>query len=137
LHGTTIYNAVVPFANIALPRMDGETGKLMAEGMFQDILSILSKQLNFTVVTVLPPDGKWGSINARTNTWNGMVRMLIDDEADVVTCGKGCLIRPNFKILEYCFCSWSLSFTKMEVFGCILLTKSGLRNPRIISDLDP
>jgi hypothetical protein len=54
--------------------------------MALNILSLLAKQFNFTFVNISPKDRAWGAQDDDGN-WNGLIRMLIDREADVVPCG--------------------------------------------------
>ncbi|CAG5131967.1 unnamed protein product [Candidula unifasciata] len=53
-------------------------------GLSMDLLKIFSTQLNFDFVLTEVEDGKWGSINKETKTWNGLVKALLDNKADVV-----------------------------------------------------
>ena len=48
-----------------------------------DIISALSKAMNFTYSYVLPKDGHWGSQDPKTGDWNGMIGMLIDGKCDI------------------------------------------------------
>ena len=38
--------------------------------------------MNFTYTLILPPDGNWGAIQP-DGSWNGMVKMLADQEIDI------------------------------------------------------
>ena len=52
--------------------------------MAQDLLTLLSKNHNFTRELLLAPDGKVGGIG-QDGLWNGMVGMLLRDEADIIS----------------------------------------------------
>jgi hypothetical protein len=54
-------------------------------GLFVDYLRHLESNLNFTAHVSLSKDGMWGSLAKDGITWNGMVGMLINNEADIVT----------------------------------------------------
>jgi hypothetical protein len=56
-------------------------------GLFDDYLSQLESQLNFTAKVSLSKDGMWGSMAEDRMTWNGMVGMLIKNETDIGTAG--------------------------------------------------
>ncbi|CAG5135589.1 unnamed protein product, partial [Candidula unifasciata] len=53
-------------------------------GFSMDLLKILSNQLNFDFKITEVEDGKWGSINKVTKQWNGLVKVLLDNKADIV-----------------------------------------------------
>ncbi|CAL1534217.1 unnamed protein product, partial [Lymnaea stagnalis] len=54
-------------------------------GLSMDLLKILSDQLNFDYEIKEVIDGKWGVlINKTTNAWNGLVKALLNNEADIV-----------------------------------------------------
>ncbi|BFZ17475.1 hypothetical protein BsWGS_20513 [Bradybaena similaris] len=53
-------------------------------GLSMDLLKIFSSQLNFDFVLTEVEDGKWGSINKESKTWNGLVKALLDNKADIV-----------------------------------------------------
>ena len=38
--------------------------------------------MNFTYTLIKPPDGQWGAIQP-DGSWNGMVKMLADQEIDI------------------------------------------------------
>ena len=63
-------------------------GKVVSnKGMFADLMDKLSKRLNFTQVMLEPSDGKWGGLEPDGKTWNGLIKMLIDDKIDISTSG--------------------------------------------------
>ncbi len=91
LRGVTLANTIVPFAvfnKVSAVRSNGELyadGEV--EGIFQDMLQFLAQALNFTASNRLSRDGKWGApenVENRTS-WNGMIGMLVDGEADLCT----------------------------------------------------
>ena len=52
---------------------------------------MLKQTLNFTTLQSKPSDGAWGAEITDPSTgkssWNGMVKMLIDGEADICSAG--------------------------------------------------
>jgi hypothetical protein len=84
--GIKLRNIVLPFTFIYIPVYDDEGNIGSISGFFNDILTILGQQHNFTFTSSSPADGKWGAIEPDGN-WNGMIGMLTQDEGDLVTCG--------------------------------------------------
>ena len=48
-----------------------------------DIYNSLARVLNFSYSLSNPKDGKWGAVG-QDGEWNGMIRAVMDDEADIV-----------------------------------------------------
>ena len=51
-------------------------------GLVPDIFNSLAQKLNFSYQLTQPRDGNWGAAD-ENDDWNGMIRDLIDDEADI------------------------------------------------------
>ena len=68
----------------------GCTGTYCYRGFCVDLIEKLSRDLHFTYELQESDDGKWGGYDNKTDTWDGLVRMLID------------------KVLEYSILSYSL-----------------------------
>ena len=51
-------------------------------GLIPDIFNSLARRLNFTYILSNPRDGKWGAVD-ENGEWNGIIKDLIDDEADI------------------------------------------------------
>jgi hypothetical protein len=67
---------------------DNKSEKLpLLTGLFVDYLRHLESHLNFTANLGLSQDGKWGALEEDRSTWNGMVRMLINNKTDIATAG--------------------------------------------------
>ena len=49
-----------------------------------DVLQILMADLNFRARLFIRRDRKWGSIDAQSGEWNGMVSSLLKGEADLI-----------------------------------------------------
>ena len=73
LQGVEVINCVM---NADRQFMFPENSSLSPTGYSYDILSMLSKTLNFSFVTVKPPDMKWGFKEPNETYFNGIVGML-------------------------------------------------------------
>ncbi|XP_068150954.1 glutamate receptor ionotropic, kainate 2 [Drosophila tropicalis] len=76
-----------PFLTMREPN-EGEVlqGNSRYEGYSMDLIDAIAKMLNFKYEFRLAPDGKYGSLNKATQTWDGIVRQLIDGNADLGIC---------------------------------------------------
>ncbi|XP_059165876.1 glutamate receptor ionotropic, NMDA 2B-like [Physella acuta] len=63
-------------------RMSNMTVLRCCVGLSMDLLKVLSTQLNFDFSITEVKDGQWGAIKSKT--WNGLVKTLLDGEADIV-----------------------------------------------------
>ena len=52
-------------------------------GLVPQVFESLADKLNFTFDLYLSRDGNWGSRNSKTGQWNGLIKDLIDDVADI------------------------------------------------------
>ena len=52
-------------------------------GLVPQIFETLAETLNFTFNLELARDGNWGSQDMETGEWNGLIKDLIDDAADI------------------------------------------------------
>ncbi|XP_037800534.1 probable glutamate receptor [Penaeus monodon] len=68
--------------HVQVERVEAEGGQVVtrAAGPMANFLEVLAKSLNFTYSVVLG-DGYWGAPDAN-GTWNGMIGMLLREEAD-------------------------------------------------------
>ena len=57
-------------------------GKVEVNGMFKDLLDLISDTLNITYILKPPADKKWGQDDGNGN-WNGMIGLLQKEEADI------------------------------------------------------
>ncbi|XP_067620605.1 glutamate receptor ionotropic, kainate 2 [Eurosta solidaginis] len=67
---------------------DGEIlqGNARYEGYSMDLIDAIARLLNFKYEFVLAPDGKYGSFNKITQSWDGLVKQLLDGNADLGIC---------------------------------------------------
>lgn len=59
------------------------SGNDQFEGYSVDLLYEISKILGFNYTIKLVPDGRYGSLNKETKEWNGMMKELLDQKADL------------------------------------------------------
>ena len=55
---------------------------IRGSGLFLEPMNILAREMNFTLKLIPSDDGEWGSLS-ENGTWNGLIRMLIDNKADI------------------------------------------------------
>ena len=54
------------------------TGTSCYRGYCVDLIDRLARDLHFTYELQESDDGKWGGYDNKTDSWDGLVRMLID-----------------------------------------------------------
>ncbi|XP_049872214.1 glutamate receptor ionotropic, kainate 2 isoform X3 [Pectinophora gossypiella] len=59
------------------------TGNAQFEGYAIDLIHEISKVLGFNYTFKLAPDGRYGSYNRETKEWDGMIRELLEQRADL------------------------------------------------------
>jgi ABC-type amino acid transport substrate-binding protein len=72
------------------------------EGYNIDLIDEISKILGFNYSVQIVADGSYGSYNAKTDTWNGMIGELLSQKADLavadltITYEREQVIKLNF-----------------------------------------
>ena len=59
------------------------TGNAQFEGYSLDLIYEISRILGFNYTFNLVPDGRYGSYNKKTKEWDGMMKELLDQKADL------------------------------------------------------
>lgn len=59
------------------------SGNAQFEGYAVDLIYEISKILGFNFSFRLAPDGRYGSYNKQTREWDGMMRELLEQRADL------------------------------------------------------
>lgn len=59
------------------------TGNAQFEGYSIDLIYEISRLLGFNYTFRLVPDGRYGSYNAQTKEWDGMIKELLEQKADL------------------------------------------------------
>ena len=67
--------------------------------MVPDIFQSMATSLNFTFELIRPRDLKWGAIDSN-GEWNGIVKDLIDEEADMSACPLS-ITEPRGKVIDF------------------------------------
>ena len=84
--------------------------KVKWSGFIPEIYEGLAKMFNFKYQLFKPTDDKWGSFDNLTGNWNGMIRDLLDDKADVALGLVGTSLRSNYTDLSLPFFTFSYVF---------------------------
>ncbi|KAL9925587.1 glutamate receptor ionotropic, kainate 2 isoform X1 [Glossina fuscipes] len=61
-------------------------GNARYEGYSMDLIDAIAKKLEFKYEFQLAPDGRYGSYNKDTKQWDGLVRQILDGNADLGIC---------------------------------------------------
>lgn len=61
-------------------------GQKRYEGFCIDLIEEITKILNYKYEFELVPDGNYGSYNPDTKQWNGLIKRLLDHDADLAIC---------------------------------------------------
>ncbi len=85
MKGVILVNSYLPYATFNLP-VTTEENKTHYVGFMADIVYGLETALNFQTEWVKPKDGSWGK-PGKDGRWTGIVRDLIDQEADFSSGG--------------------------------------------------
>ena len=83
LHGAVIRWTAISYPVLSPKFYEDDNGNLHGEGYLMDLMYLFEKDLNFTVVLSESIDKKFGAKTAN-GSFNGMVGMLVRDEADIV-----------------------------------------------------
>jgi len=70
-------------------------GNARYEGYSIDLIDEIAKMLNFKYEFRMSPDGKYGALNKVTQTWDGIVRQLIDGVGKVASFKISLFLKLN------------------------------------------
>lgn len=59
------------------------SGNSQFEGYSIDLIQEISRILGFNYTIQIVPDGRYGSFNRKTKEWDGMIKELLDQKADL------------------------------------------------------
>ncbi len=86
LRGVSLVNALMAWDYYHELQLDeAEEQVLGVTGVFAEVAAVLAEKLNFKLSNVLPPDRRWGNLESDNRTWSGIMRMLVEEEADIST----------------------------------------------------
>ena len=75
-----------------------DNGKILLDrGIFVDVFKELSRMLNFSYTTSVPPDGEWGALRD-DGTWSGMVGQLLTKSVDLGKPLVDCMINQSTEL---------------------------------------
>ncbi|KAJ8910748.1 hypothetical protein NQ315_017205, partial [Exocentrus adspersus] len=77
---TTILSSPYVMRKEASEKLEGNA---QYEGYAVDLIHEISRILGFNYTIRLAPDGRYGSLNRETNEWDGMMKELLDQKADL------------------------------------------------------
>ena len=88
LHGQTIRVTSKTYIGLSFLKYDEGSSKSVigGGGYFIEPIYYMAEKLNFTPKFLASVDNKWGGKDVN-GTWNGMVGMLVKDEADIIAAG--------------------------------------------------
>ena len=86
-------------------------------GLIPDIFNSLARHLNFTYSIATSRDGNWGSVNKDTGEWNGIIKDIIEGEADVGVALLS-LTKSRSEVIDFMLPFYS------DSFGFFVNTKS-------------
>ncbi|XP_011152744.1 glutamate receptor ionotropic, kainate 2 [Harpegnathos saltator] len=113
---------------------DGSTRGIMIdqkryEGYCIDLIEEIAQHLKFQYKFELVPDGQYGNFNPKTKTWNGLIRRLLDREADLAICDLTITYQRESAV------DFSMPFMNLGI--SILFSKPEEKVPDLFSFLSP
>ncbi len=87
LNGIRLVNVILDWSTFNVYEVNKTGHPVDLDGPMPQILNHLSKVMNFTYLTVLPKDGKWGSQSSINGTWNGLMGRVAEGMADISGSG--------------------------------------------------
>ncbi|CAG9826299.1 unnamed protein product [Diabrotica balteata] len=84
-HGYSLINYMKVSAPYVMLKETSEklSGNAQFEGYAVDLIHEISRVLGFNYTIRLVPDGRHGSLNRETKEWDGLIRELLDQKADL------------------------------------------------------
>ncbi|XP_046833817.1 glutamate receptor ionotropic, kainate 2-like [Vespa crabro] len=99
------------------------------EGYCIDVIENISKILKFKYSFMLVPDNQYGSYNPKKKSWNGLMRLLLDHEADLAICDLT-ITSSRESIVDF-----TMPFMNLGI--SILFSKAEEKEPELFSFLKP
>ncbi|XP_032663311.1 glutamate receptor ionotropic, kainate 2-like [Odontomachus brunneus] len=99
------------------------------EGYCIDLIDYIAKHLNFKYKFELVPDGQYGSYNVKTKMWDGLIKRLLDREADLAICDLTITYQRESAV------DFSMPFMNLGI--SILFSKPEEKVPNLFSFLSP
>lgn len=105
------------------------TGNDRYEGYSMDLIDAIAKSLKFRYKFELVPDKQYGSLNRKTGRWNGLVKQLLDRQADLAICDLTITFERRTAV------DFTIPFMSLGV--SILYTKPKTEKPSLFKMLEP
>ncbi|XP_047363225.1 glutamate receptor ionotropic, kainate 2-like [Vespa velutina] len=99
------------------------------EGYCIDVIENIAKILKFKYSFMLVPDNQYGSYNPKKKSWNGLMRLLLDHEADLAICDLT-ITSSRESIVDF-----TMPFMNLGI--SILFSKAEEKEPELFSFLKP
>ncbi|XP_076246197.1 glutamate receptor ionotropic, kainate 2 isoform X2 [Calliopsis andreniformis] len=99
------------------------------EGFCIDLIEEIAKHLNFKYEFELVPDGNYGTYNKDTKQWNGLIRRLLDHDADLAICDLTITYERESAV------DFTMPFMNLGI--SILFRKPEEKEPNLFSFLSP
>ncbi|EZA54693.1 glutamate receptor ionotropic, kainate 2 isoform X2 [Ooceraea biroi] len=99
------------------------------EGYCIDLIDEIAKQLGFKYTFELEPKNKYGTYDEKTKTWDGLIRRLLDHEADLAICDLTITYQRESAV------DFSMPFMNLGI--SILFSKPEEKVPLLFSFLSP
>ncbi|XP_015599874.1 glutamate receptor ionotropic, kainate 2 isoform X2 [Cephus cinctus] len=99
------------------------------EGYCIDLIMEIAKNLKFQYVFELVPDGNYGSLDKKTNEWDGLIKRLLDHAADLAICDLT-ITYERESVVDF-----TMPFMHLGI--SILYSKSDPEEPKLFSFLSP
>ncbi|XP_076630847.1 glutamate receptor ionotropic, kainate 2 isoform X2 [Colletes latitarsis] len=99
------------------------------EGFCIDLIEEISKLLNFKYEFELVPDKNYGNYNPETKQWNGLIRRLLDRDADLAICDLTITYERESAV------DFTMPFMNLGI--SILFRKPEAKEPDLFSFLSP
>ncbi|KAG7201434.1 hypothetical protein KM043_004194 [Ampulex compressa] len=99
------------------------------EGFCIDLIDKIASLLNFKYEFELVPDKQYGTYNAETKQWNGLIRRLLDRDADLAICDLTITYQRESAV------DFTMPFMNLGI--SILYSKPEEKEPNLFSFLSP
>ncbi|KAK2579609.1 hypothetical protein KPH14_010900 [Odynerus spinipes] len=99
------------------------------EGYCIDVIESIAKILKFKYSFMLVPDNQYGSYVPKTKSWNGLIRLLLDHEADLAICDLTITSSRESAV------DFTMPFMNLGI--SILFSKPEEKEPELFSFLSP
>ncbi|XP_066583370.1 glutamate receptor ionotropic, kainate 2-like [Prorops nasuta] len=99
------------------------------KGYCIDLIEKIAKLIDVKYEFELVPDNQHGSFNKKTNTWNGLIKRLLDHKADLAICDFT-ITYERQKIVDF-----TMPFMNLGI--SILFRKAEQKEPNLFSFLSP